>query len=442
MFFAFYVFVLAFNISLTLTKGFIYGRILAMKQNKFVQLQNENVAITYLRASHHCLQKEKYIKYLMIFLSFGICLAAIFNRYLPQMMPKANNAEAIQQIVATVINLISGVILVVGLVLGFYVSRMHTEGTVLRDKYESYVFGTLNPSILRPISQTMVEEYARRTKRIPDEHFKNFLYGENDDPKIATAQFEYICKEVHSDYKLYLSIQPFFLTIWIGFCVLIIIIAISFNDTFVTTLINILIPSLSAITTIGNSWYGCRLQMRQLQNLINITDQINKLSESKKMQYITDEKNMRMLSDGLFNYRSSAFVIPNFLEKRFTKHANLEKKANDSVQVNSKENKVVKNNTAKKPNNYINSNKTTQTKTNNQIKQVTSGKQNNQVKMTTQNKSSNQSKPKTVVNKPVNQIPKHPTTAKSQIVQKPTTYKAQPQKKATANKVISTNKQK
>ncbi len=441
MFFAFYVFVLAFNISLTLTKGFIYGRILAMKQNKFVQLQNENVAITYLRASHHCLQKEKYIKYLMIFLSFGICLAAIFNRYLPQMMPKANNAEAIQQIVATVINLISGVILVVGLVLGFYVSRMHTEGTVLRDKYESYVFGTLNPSILRPISQTMVEEYARRTKRIPDEHFKNFLYGENDDPKIATAQFEYICKEVHSDYKLYLSIQPFFLTIWIGFCVLIILIAISFNDTFVTTLINILIPSLSAITTIGNSWYGCRLQMRQLQNLINITDQINKLSESKKMQYITDEKNMRMLADGLFNYRSSAFVIPNFLEKRFTKHANLEKKANDSVQVNSKENKVVKNNTAKKPNNYINSNKTTQTKTNNQIKQVTSGKQNNQVKMTTQNKSSNQSKPKTVVNKPVNQIPKHPTTAKSQIVQKPKTYNNQQAKKTNPTKV-TTNKSK
>lgn len=441
MFLRYYVFVLDFVISLTLTKVFIYGKILPMKQNKFVQLQNDNVAITYLRASHHCLQKEKYIKYLMIFLSFGICLAAIFNRYLPQMMPKADNAESIQQIVATVINLISGVILVVGLVLGFYVSRMHTEGTVLRDKYESYVFGTLNPSILRPISQTMVEEYARRTKRIPDEHFKNFLYDENDDPKIATAQFEYICKEVHSDYKLYLSIQPFFLTIWIGFCVLIILIAISFNDTFVTTLINILIPSLSAITTIGNSWYGCRLQMRQLQNLINITDQINKLSESKKMQYITDEKNMRMLADGLFNYRSSAFVIPNFLEKRFTKHSNLEKKANTSVKVNSNENMLVKNNSAKKPNNYSNSNKTTQTKTTNQNKQVTNGKQNSQVKVTNQNKSSNQNKPKTIVNKPLNQIPKHPTTAKSQIVQKPKNYNNQQAKKTNPTKV-TTNKSK
>ncbi len=310
-------------------------KIMIMKQkNLFVQNQNDHQAITYLRASHHCLQKEKHVKYLMIFLSFGICLAAIFNRYLPQMLQKVNNIVEIQQIVATIINLVSGVILVVGLVLGFYISRMHTEGTVLRDKYDSYVFGRLNPSILRPISQTMIEEYARKTKKISDEKFKNFLYSEEDDPKNSSAQFDYISKEVHNDYKLYLSIQPFFLTIWIGFCVMIFLIALSFNDTFITTLINILIPSLSAITTIGNSWYSCRLQMKQLQNLINITEEIDKMPESRRQLYISDERNMRMLADGLFNYRSSAFVIPNFLEKRFNKSINAEKEQNFKLQHN------------------------------------------------------------------------------------------------------------
>ena len=299
---------------------------MSVMKSRIVQLQNDKEALTYLRASHHCLKKEKGLKYLMIILSFGICLAAIFNRYLPQMMPSVKNISDIQEIVATIINLVSGVILVVGLVLGFYVTRMHTEGTVLRDKYEAFVFNNQNPSILRPIPKTVIEMYAKKTHRKPDKFFKNYLYSENDNPKDSTAQFEYIAREVQSDYKLYLSIQPFFLTIWIGFCVLVFLIALSFNDTFITTLINILIPSLSAITIIGNSWYGCRLQMKQLQNLINVVDQIKNMPESKKALYIADERNMRMLADGLFNYRASSFVIPSFLERRFQKKANLESK--------------------------------------------------------------------------------------------------------------------
>ncbi len=312
-----------------------------MKQkSKILQLQNDSEALTYLRASHHCLRKEKSVKYLIIVLSFAICLAAIFNRYLPQMAPNVKNIVEIQSIVATVLNLVSGVIVVVGLVLGFYVSRMHTEGTVLRDKYEAYVFDNPNPSILKPIPQTIIEVYAKKTRHKPDKYFKNYLYSQDDDPKDATAQFEYIDKEIRSDYKLYLSIQPFFLTIWIGFCVIVFLIALSFNDTFITTLINILIPSLSAITIIGNSWYGCRLQMKQLQNLINVTNQIKNMSENKRLLYVSDERNMRMLADGLFNYRSSAFVIPTFLEKRYTKSASLENKAHSKLKTNDVENQA------------------------------------------------------------------------------------------------------
>ncbi|MGN1060714.1 MAG: S-4TM family putative pore-forming effector [Candidatus Coproplasma sp.] len=283
--------------------------------------QNHSQAITLLKASYRCFRAERVIKYIMIFLSFSICLAAIFNRYLPTLFPTLENLEKIQQDTSTYLNLISGGILVAGLPLGFYCNRMHTEGTVLRDRYDAYVFDNKeNNSILRPISDTYIDLYAKKVHKA-DRKFYNYVYGNEPAPDDAVAQFEYINKEVHSDYNLYVSIQPFFLTIWVGFCILIIIIAVSFNDMFVTTLINIMIPSLSAITTIGNSWYNCKLQMKQLTNLINCVDRIKELPPEQFNKYITDKDKMRKLADGLFNYRSSAFVIPNFLVKHYHKSA-------------------------------------------------------------------------------------------------------------------------
>lgn len=294
--------------------------------NNYVPLsekQNDNTALTLYKASYRCMRNERIAKYVMLVLSFGICIAAILNKYLPQMAPNVENIESIQETAATYINLISGVILVLGLIIGFYANRMHTEGTVLRDRYEAYVFDNPpNLSILRPIAQTVINVYSHKTHK-PEDAYKNVLFAPDENPDPATAQFNYINNEAHSDYRLYLSIQPFFLTLWIGFCVLIIILAVTFNDAFVTTLINIMIPSLSAITTIGNSWYNCRLQMRQLQNLLTVIDQIQRLPEHKYREYITDKRNIRALADGLYNYRASAFVIPNFLVRRNTKR-NLE----------------------------------------------------------------------------------------------------------------------
>lgn len=272
-----------------------------------------------IKASYRCFRAERIIKYIMIFLSFGVCLAAIFNRYLPQMAPNVADVEKIQQDASTYLNLISGAIIVAGMPLGFYSSRMHTEGTVLQDRYEAYVFDNgANSSILRPISDTYIDLYAKKAHK-SDRKFFSYVYGKDQPVDDATAQFEYIKKTARSDYNLYISIQPFFLTIWIGFCILIIIIAVSFNDMFVTTLINIMIPSLSAITTIGNSWYNCRLQMKQLTNLIACIDRIEALPPEQYNLYISDKQKIRLLADGLFNYRSSAFVIPNFLVKLYEK---------------------------------------------------------------------------------------------------------------------------
>ncbi len=290
------------------------------RQSELLERQNDEEALTLLRASVNCLNNERRVKYLMIFMSFSVCLAAIFNRYLPQMLPNVGNIVEIQENIATYINLISGVVLVLGIVLGFYVARMHVEGTSLQDRYEAYVFdNAANFSILRPISKAMIEIYAKKTRWKKDAKFLNNIYSPDDTPSATTAQFDYICNEVRSDYKLYIYIQPFFLTIWIGFCILVMIIAVSFNDKFITTLINILIPSLSAISTIASSWKGCRLQIRQLQNLLNIIDNIQSMPESKKMLYITDKSKVRLLADGLFEYRVSPFVIPEFLKRRFRK---------------------------------------------------------------------------------------------------------------------------
>ncbi len=293
-----------------------------MKQQKSPYArQNDKTAITLFKASYRCLRNERIAKYIMIVLSFGICLAAIFNKYLPQMARGAENIEKVQATAATYINLISGLILVIGIAVGFYTTRMHTEGTVLQDRYDSYVFDNPpNLAILRPISQTVINVYAHKTRK-KDEAFRDNLFEPNSLINEDTAQFDYINTTAHSDYRLYLSIQPFFLTLWIGFCVVIILLAISFNDAFVTTLINIMIPSLSAITTIGNSWYNCRLQMKQLQNLLTVIDQIQRLPEEKRIAYITDKRNVRALADGLFNYRVSPFVIPNFLVRRHLRNS-------------------------------------------------------------------------------------------------------------------------
>ncbi len=293
------------------------------KNRSVIDRQNDAEALSLLRASHKCLRTERIIKYLMIALSFGICILAILNRYLPNMFPMPEDEEAAIKLTATLeaardeaskwINLVSGAIIVASIPLGFHCTRMHTEGTVLRDRYDAYAFDNKpNYSILRPISNTYVDEYSRKVKA-PDSKFKNFLYAPDAEIDNATVQFEYIREEAHSDYKLYLYIQPFFITVWLGFGILIIIIAAIFDGPFVDTLINIMIPSLSAITTIGTSWYNCRLQMRQLINLINIVDEIQRMPVEKRRQYISNKQNMRILADGLFNYRSSPFVIPNFL---------------------------------------------------------------------------------------------------------------------------------
>jgi len=280
-----------------------------------VQRQNDPKAITLLKASERCLRNERISKYFMIVLSVGICLAAIFNRYLPQIFGDTSKVADIQQTAAMYINLISGGIIVAGIPLGFYSTRMHTEGTVLRDRYEAYVFDNpTNLSILRPISETFVSMYAKKLKK-PDEKFKNYLYPEKAEEGSA-AQFDYISETAHSDYQLYLYVQPFFVVLWVGFCLLIVLIAVSLNDMFVTTLINIMIPSLSIITTIGTSWYNCRLQMRQLTNLLNVIDRIQSMPIEKRRIYIAKKENIRLLADGLFNYRSSAFVIPNFLVRK------------------------------------------------------------------------------------------------------------------------------
>ncbi len=304
-----------------------------MKESTINERQNDAKAITLLRASSKCLSNERTVKYFMITLSFLICILAIFNRYLPHIFGETEQILDIQAKASTYLNLISGAILVAGIPLGFRCSRMHTEGTVLRDRYDAYVFDNpSNLSILRPISDDVISLYARKTHGA-DKRFCNYIYGKDDVVNEATAQFEYISKEAHFDYNLYLSVQPFFIALWVGFCLLIVLIAVSFNDMFITTLINIMIPSLSAINTIGNSWYNCRLQMRQLTNLLSVIDRIQSMPIEKRQQYIANKENMRLLADGLFNYRVSPFVIPNFLIRLHIRNLSKFRKSGKSADV-------------------------------------------------------------------------------------------------------------
>lgn len=335
-----------------------------MKESQTIlERQNDETALKLLKASTKCFTMERVIKYFMIVLSFLICLAAILNRYLGVIIKWTSEVDegsitAVQDSASTYINLISGAIIVIGIVMGFYVTRMHNEGCALQDRYEAYVFkNPANKSILRPVSQSYIDRYAQVSQK-NEPKYLNHIYPESKkNLNESTAQYEYIKKEVKHDYDMYIFIQPFFLTIWIGFCVLIIVMAVSFNDDFITTLINILIPSLSAITTISTSWYNNRIQMKQLNNLLNCIERIENLSDEKKRQYITDPKLVRQLADGLFNYRASPFVIPIFLQKLHNVQLQKKQLSNlTNVTVN-KDTKAINSNNYTKIDNNTSSNK-------------------------------------------------------------------------------------
>lgn len=399
--------------------------------------QNHTQAITLIKASYRCFRAERLIKYVMIFLSFSICLAAIFNRYLPTLLPNIENLEQVQQDISTYLNLISGANLVASMPLAFYCGRMHTEGTVLRDRYDAYVFNNAeNKSILRPVTDTYISIYAKKAGK-DNKKFRNYIYGNDTTPEEAVAQFEYIANEARSDYNLYISIQPFFLTIWVGFCLLIVIIAVSFNDMFVTTLINIMIPSLSAITTIGNSWYNCRLQMKQLTNLITCVDKIKSLPDDQYIKYVTDKDKMRELADGLFCYRSSAFVIPNFLVKFYQrsqekskititeKSTAVDDKPAESTPTTVEEQKKAKSTTSKPKA------ETTETQTATESKKTATSK--SKAETPTEDKKPTTATKKSTVNKQTVTTPKPATTAKTS-VKKPTSPKGTATLKVTATK--------
>lgn len=305
-----------------------------MKESvSFVDRQNDETALKLLKASDKCFKMERVVKYIMVCLSFLICVAAIINRYLVDIVKlasqdKIDQITQFQETAATYINLISGALICVGIVTGFYVTRMHNEGCALQDRYEAYVFNNApNKSILRPVAQSYIDRYARVSAKKEAQYLYHIFPKDKKILNESTAQYEFIKKEVRHDYDMYLFIQPFFLTLWIGFCIFVIIMAISFNDDFVTTLINVLIPSLSAITTISSSWYNNRIQMKQLNNLLNCIERIENLSQEGKKNYITNPEKVRQLADGLFNYRVSPFVIPIFLQnwhnKQFHKKTNL-----------------------------------------------------------------------------------------------------------------------
>lgn len=281
--------------------------------------QNDKEALTYLKASYYCFKKEREVKYFVIAISFFVCLCGIFNRYLPVMFAYYADIIVIQNILSLYINLLSGAVIILSILLSFYTSVKHLEGVVLQEHYECYIFNfPLNHSLLKPISQSVIKIYASKIKR-RDEKFINYYFSSEDDVDNETGMYDNLNIQFHDDHRLYMSVQSFFLTIWIGFCIIIFIIAISFDDKFINTLINILFPSLSAITTIGSSWFAFTRQIKQLNNAIAVIDNIQRTPDKERNFLMTDRLTLRMLQDSMFSYRASPFVIPTFLVKSFKK---------------------------------------------------------------------------------------------------------------------------
>lgn len=279
------------------------------------QRQNEKRAIILLRASTYCLKKERNIRYYMIAIAILICLFSIFNKYLDKLFPMIPNVKVVSSDLSQAINLVSGCILIANMFLDRLASRVHIEGINLIEMYDNYVFRLpTNKSIMRPISETVIQNYAGKMRRIKDITFKNYYFASPEEANRPNSIYYFQKQQLETEHAVMLNIQPVFLFLWFSFIVIIIVGAVVINDNFLSSLLNILIPSFSAISMIMSSQYCFSENMRILANSINV------IRDAEPKQGAENKYTARLFQDGLFNQRMRAFMVPDFMVKRAQKN--------------------------------------------------------------------------------------------------------------------------
>jgi len=299
--------------------------------------QNDPQALTYLKAHIYCERRDRLICMGILVLSLLFFVAGIFNRYMPLIFN--NNSDKLletRETVSQIVNILSGIFLISQIFINTVARHANRDSACLLSLYECYVYDmTPNKSMLVPYTQNDIEAFARRIKRNP-ERYVNYLFASPEQAAGSFAAFEKQYSVVNDQYRLMNYSYRFFLVLWIGFLALVLGLALSFDDKFIATMTNMLIPSLSIVNIIVRSVHTFTESNNRLRNAISTMD---KKREGCKKSWTAHEQREFLLEaqkfsqDTIFMLRLLEFTVPHFLERQCKKyysrpmHADIVKKA-------------------------------------------------------------------------------------------------------------------
>ena len=302
----------------------IIATIMGNMNSDYSSRQNHKKAITYLKSSHYCFRCEKMLMYLIIICSVAFCFLGLFFSILPRLSGRMEDAEflAFCETAVRGVGFASGMFLVVKMLVKSITTRLHIEAVNSIERFDNYVYNLPpNRMILRHITEAQFDNNARKIKQ-GDEAYRNayFKDGSNGD-KVAVYnnQRDFFLNE----YNLMLYVKSkFFNWLWLGFILMVFLLAVAANDAFFNTLLNIFFPSISAISLIVESMLTYNQTIRFLQNTLTQFESAEKdPAVSKSSEFV-----LRLNQDSIFQYRMNSFNIPlflvNFYEKSMVKKLN------------------------------------------------------------------------------------------------------------------------
>jgi len=266
--------------------------------------QNEMRSLKLLKASVYCTRVERALKALPILLSIAVCVIGIFNQYNDFISPIWLAGLA-------------GLVLVVDAVLMSIARWFQNWSASLMDIYDHHVYGIpSNKLMTKHMSQIAIDQYSSRVNDKDGTRFKNFYFDARVDSSSLRScpVFENQKRQFVEEHNLLAYCRKYMYIIWIGFLVGLLVIASTFGDTFLNSIVNIFVPSLGIIVLIVNSWIGFEENLRDLKHC---TDNLEKkrveFAKGQCEQNLNSPQFLRSVQDGVFKFRSQNVTVPSIL---------------------------------------------------------------------------------------------------------------------------------
>jgi uncharacterized protein YukE len=274
--------------------------------------QNDDKALSYLKAYAYCEKKDRAISMWTLFASLGFFVAAVVTRFL--------NAPPG---VTIVINISTILFLIALIPVGMVARHANRDSARFLSLYECYVYDIpVNRAIVASFTQNETEAYARKMNKRP-ERYINFLFKAPEETKGKYSVYDRQYRIVKDQDLLMKYSKPFWFTIWIGFMLAVLIIALTDESSFLDAFINMMLPSLPVITLILRNWQIFNESSNRLKNTLADMD---RKRESCKKSWTNAELQEYLLQAQMFNQeaifllRLLEFTIPAIMEKRSKKY--------------------------------------------------------------------------------------------------------------------------